>query len=93
MGVKKKVWLYIYRVQQHVTDKMLLNYLNNKNVAKNPDFEVKELPAGRNKNKCFCVGASFDLKAELYNSSFWPAGIGFKRFDFQRYNSYNNPFL
>lgn len=90
-GVKPKAWMYLYRVKQHVTDTHIQTYIKKK-INKTDDDEeiiVKKLSSENKRHKCFMVGADFDHKDNFYNPSFWPRGVGFKRFDFRRYHDYN----
>ncbi|CAH1100683.1 unnamed protein product [Psylliodes chrysocephalus] len=52
-GVEKKVWLYLYRLQRHVTEDKILQYLKNITHFKNANIYIKELPTPKTQNKCF----------------------------------------
>lgn len=84
IGIQRKAWMYINRVNQHVTEDVILAYLNKKNLA-DPQYEVEELKSNNNKvSKSFRVGARIELLNELYKPTFWPQGVGFRRYNFQR---------
>lgn len=34
------------------------------------------------------VGADWELKEDLYKPDLWPDGIGYRKFDFERYHRY-----
>lgn len=87
-GIKPRVWMYIYRVQNNVTEKAIENYLNRKLKTKsNEKLIVKDLQTKGN-NKCFMVAADIKYKDEFYSPDFWPKGVGYKRFDFKLHNKY-----
>lgn len=91
-GEKPKVWLYLYRVKQHVTAAHIQTYIRKKlgNIAADAEeIIVKELNSENKRLKCFMVGADIEHKEKFYNASFWPRGVGFKRFNFKRYHEYN----
>ena len=52
------------------------------------EFSVRELPTQESQNKVFMVSAPTDAKNEVYSPSFWPKGVGYRRFDFNRYRSH-----
>lgn len=85
LGVEKKAWLYINRVQRHVTEDIILAYIKNSPSFQNTTVGVRELPTVAHQNKCFAVCAPFHKKDELYDVNFWPRGVGVKRLDFGRY--------
>lgn len=90
-GVQKKVWLFIGRVKDHVTEEIVKKYLEKKTDSNN-DIHVKEIDTYRKiaDNKCFKVGLNFDLKDVVYTNSFWPRGVAVNRFDFRKEEKYLN---
>lgn len=90
VGVEKKVWLYLYRVQRHVTEKMISDFLGENQHLKEAEVIVRELPTDASKNKCFVVSAPFSKKDVLYDTATWPAGVGIKRYDFNKMRAYQN---
>ncbi|KAF5307538.1 hypothetical protein FQR65_LT06894 [Abscondita terminalis] len=90
-GVEQKIWLYLYRVKRTVTETIILDYLKEAKPEYAESFEVKELPTINTQNKCFRVGAHFELKNDMYVASFSPDGIGFKRYYFHREKLDANP--
>jgi hypothetical protein len=85
-GTQPKVWLYLYRVLPGIEGKQIASYIQSK--IGQEEVEVEELPSNMPNKKCFMVGAGFSFKEQMYNPSFWPKGIGFKRFNFQKYRMY-----
>lgn len=88
-GVEKKLWLYLYRCKRHVTPEKIRAYINNKQHFENVEITIHELPTNAEKNKCFRVVAPFSKKEDMYNPNFWPRGVGVKRYDFRKQQSYN----
>lgn len=82
----KKIWLHISRVRDHVTEKIVVDYLVKKTQLKPDDFIVSNLKIKKEtpNNKCFLVGVKPDLKDTVYDPLFWPEGIAHARFDFRR---------
>lgn len=90
-GVNRKLWLYVNRVKRHTTCNDIINYLKTKSNSKfKEEFSVKELKTQESQNKVFMIGAPYDAKDELYNDSFWPKGVGYRRFDFGKYRNFLN---
>ncbi|KAG5900191.1 hypothetical protein JTB14_035335 [Gonioctena quinquepunctata] len=73
-GEDKKVWLYVYRVKQHVTEDMIMKYIKGKEKFENEAVGVKEIPSDPGRLKRFAVHASLEFKDLMYDISFWPRG-------------------
>lgn len=56
----------------------------------NCEIEVKELDGDPRLNKRFLVSAPFSKKDIMYDPSFWPEGVGVKRFEFTRHKEFMN---
>lgn len=87
-GAERRVWLYLYRIRRHITSEKIYDYVKNQETFKHAEIIVKELPTEENRNKCFMFGISECYKEEIYRQSTWPKSIGFKRFNFTKYNNY-----
>lgn len=86
-GQDRKAWLFINRVQSHVTEAMVSNYIQKKPNFQDENITVKEITHSKKNNwKCFVVTAPLSRKDELYDTEFWPANVGIKRFNFKIYN-------
>mgnify|MGYP005984103013 CR=1 FL=1 len=81
----KKIWLFISRVQDHVSSDIVANFIANKTGQDQTTISVKLLEIHKNDadNKCFLVGVDPLLKDDVYKTSFWPKGVSFSRFDFK----------
>ncbi|KAG5864291.1 hypothetical protein JTB14_030844 [Gonioctena quinquepunctata] len=84
-GEDKKVWLYVYRVKQHVTEDMIMKYIKGKEKFENEAVGVKEIPSYPGRLKRFAVHASLKFKDSMYDISFWPRGVGIKRLNFTKH--------
>lgn len=82
LGVKPKIWLYINRVRSGVTEETILKYLKEKTKRTDEEFIVKFLGNGGGQ-KSFVVAADSQFKDMFYSPSFWPTGVGYRRFDFR----------
>lgn len=83
VGIKPKVWMYIYRIQNSVTEEIIMNYLKEKlNLNAGEELIVRDLQT-KGKNKCFMVAADFKYRDDFYSPDFWPKGVGYKRYDFK----------
>lgn len=87
-GGERKVWLYLNRVRRHVNEGMIADYIKEKQGFQGVNVGVKELPGDPGKLKCFVVTAPLDKKDELYDPSFWPRGVGIKRFVFSKHQDF-----
>lgn len=85
-GVEKKIWLYIYRVQKHVTSTIIHDFISKKPEFANSNIDVKEIPGNPDGLKRFMVSAPFKFKDTMYKNDFWPNGVGIKRYNFNRQN-------
>lgn len=54
-------------------------------------FIVRELQVQHARHKCFMVAADFDYKEQFYSPTFWPKGVGYKRFNFRLHDNYKKP--
>lgn len=88
-GVERKVWLYIYRIKPHVTEDMIAKYINEKPNFVGDNIMVKQLKDNNSNKtlKSFVVTAPLKRKEEMYQTEFWPAGVGVKRFNFNLHKS------
>lgn len=83
-GVKPKIWMYIYKVTQETTEEDIKNFLKRKTGERDEDFIVKDLKeSGRFKS--YMIAADFKHKDDFYKPSFWPRGVNYKRFDFNKH--------
>ena len=89
-GASPKVWMFISRVSQDVTEEDIKTYLNTRIGDEEENIIVKELISGSNGLKCYMVAADFKHKDQFYQPSFWPQGVGYRRFDFKLYEKYKN---
>ncbi|KAG5885447.1 hypothetical protein JTB14_020781 [Gonioctena quinquepunctata] len=82
---KRKIWLFISRVKAHVTEDVVSKYIQEKANAIDSDLSVKLLKTFYQKedNNCFLVG--------VYQSTFWPRGVAFERFNFKKGHFLDNP--
>lgn len=78
-GMERKVWLNIYRVNSHVTSDMIAHYIKDKDGFLEEKVTVGEIPT-KTPLKQFVVMAPLKRKDELYETSFWPPGVGIRRF-------------
>lgn len=88
---EKKIWLFVGKVKDHVTEDLVKKYLQKKTNPEN-NIYVREIDTYKKikDNKCFKVGINYDLKDEAYTSSFWPRGVAVHRFDFRKEEKYIN---
>lgn len=82
-GATPKVWLYLSRVSQKVTEEDIKLYLKNK-TGDEEDFVVKDLKEG-SRLKSYAVAADFKYKDQFYKHSFWPKDVSYRRFDFNKH--------
>lgn len=81
----KKIWLFISRAKQEVTEDTVRNYIANKSKTDITHVDVKLLKTRTKKadNNCFLIGVKQILKDEVYREDFWPKGIHYQRFNFR----------
>lgn len=84
----KKVWLFISRVKDHVTEENIKSYIKNKaKIDKEEEVVVRHITTKydtiRKDCKCFQVGVKFEKKDMVYEQNFWPNKVAFRRFDFE----------
>lgn len=92
-GLNPKVWMYIYRVIAEVTEDDIKEYLGDKTGDDKTNFTVKLLKTTKSNLKCFMVAADFKFKDDFYNRSFWPKGVGYRRFDFKTDSITDTPII
>lgn len=88
-GPERKVWINIYRVNNHVTADMIEKYIKQKNGFENENVSVSELDRKAGQYKSFCVTASLSKKDEMYEPTFWPPNVGIRRFKFDLHKNSN----
>lgn len=81
---KPKLWLFISRCKQHVTEKMIMDYTTAKTNSSDISVKLLETRPMHNNKKSFMVGFNAEERDKVYTNSFWPAGVRFERFDFYR---------
>lgn len=64
--IRPKAWMYIYRVQNKITEGDILNYLHSK---PNEEITFEGLQA-KGGNKCFIMAADIKYKDSFYSSDF-----------------------
>lgn len=82
IGVRPKLWLYVNRVCDSVSEEMIVKYLKEKTDSADKEFIVKML-GSKDGQKSFVVTADMKFKEALYSPSFWPAGVGYRRYNFR----------
>ena len=87
-GTVKKVWIYLYRINNTATEQKIKEYITKSESFKEEKLTVKEIPGNPDKPKRFVVCAPFSKKDELYNPEFWPENVGIRRFDFQKHQTF-----
>lgn len=90
---EKKIWLFVARVKDHVTEDMVQNYIQKKTEAESTsNIYVKEIDTfNKTKdNRCFKVGLKYDLLEVAYTNTFWPRGVVVYRFNFKKEEKYLN---
>lgn len=87
-GVQKKLWIYIYRVNKTCTEDKVHTYIKQKTGLADNEIWTKEIPVKGNGLNRFVVTAPLDKKELLYSSDFWPAGVGIKRFNFEKHREF-----
>lgn len=81
---EKKIWLFISKAKNTCTAEDVANYISNQSSTDRNLIEVKSLQSKtKTGNNCFLIGVPTQLKETVYESSFWPKGIRFERFDFR----------
>lgn len=79
----KKIWLFITRIPDKIEVKNIENYIKNRTNSDN--IIIKKLPTknSRRDNQSFMIGVEPCFKEQIYDSSFWPKGIVYNRFNFK----------
>lgn len=80
VGIQPKVWLYVSRVGNQVTEENIAAYVRKK-IGENEKIVVKDVGMGQS-HKSFVVAADFKFKEDFYSPTFWPKGVGFRRCGF-----------
>ena len=82
----KKIWLFVSRAKSHVTEENVINFITRKTKADKTSVSVKLLNTWHKteNNNCFLVGVDPRLKDTVYDVNFWPRGVAFDRFNFNR---------
>lgn len=80
----KKIWLFISRAKDNVTDKTVKKYVSVKAEISEDRIYTKQLhmKSEVKDNNCFMVGVDPDLESKVYDTEFWPKGVAYSRFDF-----------
>ena len=86
-GANRMVWLYLYRIKS-ASEERIRQFISNKEGFKNVTIQIKEIPGDPNRLKRFMLGAPIEKKDDLYNTEFWPANVGIKRFNFHRHQEF-----
>lgn len=72
------------RVKRAATSEIIKWYITSKHNSGSDNVGVIELPTEVNRFKAFVVTAPLNRKGELHQHSFWPQGVGIRRFEFAR---------
>ncbi|CAG9818936.1 unnamed protein product [Phaedon cochleariae] len=84
-GQCPKVWMFLNRVNQDVNSEDIEEYLKTK-IGNEGEFIVKKLRTSEGSRFTnFMVAADLKFKNYFYSPSFWPRGVGYKRFNFDLY--------
>lgn len=82
---EKKLWIFISRVKDTVSEEAVQNYIKDKTQCKDNEISIKCLKSKTKYSKnCFLVGIKPGLSEVVYNSNFWPAGVAYSRFNFRK---------
>lgn len=87
-AIERKVWIYIYRINKHVSEQIIRDYIKKQQDFSTCNIEVKQLDGDPSFSKRFLVTAPINKKEVLYDPSFWPEGVGIKRFDFSKHKEF-----
>lgn len=81
---KKKIWIYVSKARDHVTDKIILEYLKKQTAKPDLDYHVQEVSVKfpQKDNKHFMIGVGPSLNDTVYNPDFWSERIAWSRFNF-----------
>lgn len=86
---ERRLWLFISRARSDVTEDQVKKYVAENGKTLESQIQVRTLQMKLNssnngsENKCFMLGVPLHLEKQIYDAAFWPAGIGFSRFDFK----------
>lgn len=93
-GPEPKVWINIYRVNNHVTNELVEKHIKKQPGFAEEDISVSELETKSNQHlKSFLVTAPLKRKEEMYEPSFWPPNVGIRRFRFDIHRKSGANFL
>lgn len=84
-GIKRKAWFFVSRVHNQVSEENILNYLVKKTGKSIKDFSVEEIKKKDgiiSPTKSFKISADYLLKDVLYDPSFWPENVSYRRYNF-----------
>uniref|UniRef100_A0A6P7GA18 Uncharacterized protein LOC114335280 n=1 Tax=Diabrotica virgifera virgifera TaxID=50390 RepID=A0A6P7GA18_DIAVI len=81
---EKKIWLFLSRVPDTVTEYNIKAYITKQSGEQNT--YVKKLPTYfvRSNNQAFMIGVDPSLQEKLYEKNFWPKNVYFSRFNFRQ---------
>lgn len=83
-GDKQRIWLYLYKVSQQVHKEDIIEFLRRKTNDNGEEFIVKDLNENK-RLKTFMVAGDLKFKDIFYSPTFWPKGVNYRRFDFNRH--------
>lgn len=83
---EKKIWLFISRVKNDVTEGKVSNYITHKTNEKTEEISVKKVNTyfKTKDNNCFLIGVNPKLRDLVYKEDFWPKKVAYARFDFKK---------
>lgn len=82
-GDEKKLWLFLSRVRSNVSEGQVKKYVAEKGELPDDHIVVKMLETkSMADSKCFMLGVPLNMEQQIYQNTFWPAGVGFSRFNF-----------
>lgn len=82
----KKIWIFISKAKDNVTEDVVRKYISRKANTEESDISVKQIKTyyQAQDNNCFLIGVNPNLIDMVYDVTFWPLGIAFDRFNFYR---------
>lgn len=79
----KKIWLSLSKINEKVTEDIIVAYISGKLNSTAADIYVKVCsPKNPTSKRRFMVGVKPEFKDIVYQPDFWPAGVAFERFNF-----------
>lgn len=81
----KKIWLFISKVKDGVTQETIKDYVSKK-CSSSSEVYVKPLDILKKSqdNNCFMIGVQPTFHSIVYQRSFWPKDVTFEKFDFRK---------